>query len=151
MAEFELHHAYQTSLDRAGLAIGFGGLIGAALSVVLTIAGGHSGALGVFAAIVLGWLFSVLAITAVAAPIWLVLHTSGRRGPGHAALVGGVTGFVLLLFSQTYGFGLFDAPPSDMRTLLFRWLSAALLSLLFAGLTAVTGYAMWRVAYRRGR
>ncbi len=141
---------YHTSLDRAGLAVALGGVIGAAASAALTIAGGGVGPLAIVAAVVLGWVFTVLAIGAVGAPIWLVMHAMGRRGPGHAILVGGVAGFALLLFSQTYGFGLVDAPPSDMRTLLFRWASAAAISLLFATLTAATGYAMWRIAYRRG-
>lgn len=149
MSEYQLRNVYQTSLDRAGLAIGFAGLIGAALSVVLTVAGGHAAPLAILAAIVLGWLLSVLAITAVGAPIWLVMHVNGRRGPGHAMLIGGVIGFLLLLFGQTYGFGFADAPPIDPRTLLFRWASAAATSLIFAAITAATGYAMWRIAYRR--
>lgn len=142
---------YHTSLDRAGLAIGFGGLIGGALSTVLTLAGGRGDALSLLLAFVLGWIFSVLAITAIAAPIWLMMHASGRRGPHHAVLAGGAIGFTLLLFGQTYGFGLVDAPPSDMRSLLFRWASAAATGLIFAAISGATGYLMWRIAYRRGR
>ncbi|MBY0306316.1 MAG: hypothetical protein B7Y43_11005 [Sphingomonas sp. 28-62-20] len=147
MNELRMHH-HETTLDRAGLAVAVGGLLGGAVAMGLAAMGSTSGPLGLTAAFILGALLCALAITAVATPIWIFMHLTGRRAAGHAALVGAATGFVVFVFSQTYGFGLFEAPPSDLQTLLFRWASAAATSVILAAVAAVIGLVMWRVAYR---
>ncbi len=60
-----------------------------------------------------------------------------------------ISGFALFLGGQTYGFGLFAMPPTDSRTLMFRWISAIATSMILAGMSAAIGLVMWRVAYRR--
>lgn len=144
-------YRHETSLDRAGLAVAVGGMMGGGVSAGLTAIGTPSGTWGLIGAFILGSILSALAITAVAAPVWIFMHLSGRRGAGNAARVGAVTGFVIFVFGQTYGFGLFDAPPSDIQTLLFRWASAIATSLILAAIAAVIGVIMWRVAYRTVR
>ncbi|OYY67741.1 hypothetical protein [Sphingomonas sp. 28-63-12] len=139
---------HETTLDRAGLAIAVGGVLGGAVATGLAALGAESGPLALVAAFMLGSLLCALAITAVAAPVWIVLHATGRRRAGHAALVGAATGFIVFVFGQTYGFGMFYAPPSDIQTLLFRWASAAATSLVLAAIAALIGLIMWRVAYR---
>jgi hypothetical protein len=139
---------HETSLDRAGLAIATGGIIGGAIAAGLTAIGASAGPIGLVTAFVLGSLVSALAITAVGVPVWIFMHFSGRRRAGYAAIVGAATGFSVFVFAQTYGFGLFYAPPSDLQTLLFRWASAAATSVLLAAIAGVIGIVMWRVAYR---
>ncbi|OYY75622.1 MAG: hypothetical protein B7Y43_18750 [Sphingomonas sp. 28-62-20] len=151
MSERRQTRDYETSLDRAGLAIGAGGIIGGVIEAGLTIIGGTTSPLGILVALLLGSVLTALAITAIAAPVWVFLHASGRRGPGHALAMGGAIGFLLFLFAQTYGFGLLSAPPSDAGTLLYRWASAAATSALLATLAAGIALAMWRVAYRPRR
>ena len=142
------HH---TSVDRAGWAIVVGGGLCALMAVVLLAVGGQTDPAALAIAALIAWLLSAMAITAVAAPIWMIMHATGRRGPGHAMLVGAVTGFVLFAAGQTHGFGLVDAPPTDMATALIRWLSAIATSLILALASGLVGLAMWRVAYRRLR
>ncbi len=142
---------HETTLDRVGLAIAVGGLIGGGICAGLIAMGATPGPIGLVAAFVLGSLVCALAITAVAAPVWIFMHVSGRRRAGHAALVGGATGFIVFVFGQTYGFGLFDAPVSDIQTLLFRWASAAATSVILAAIAAVIGIVMWLIAYRSVR
>ncbi|WP_374138506.1 MULTISPECIES: hypothetical protein [unclassified Sphingomonas] len=139
---------HETTLDRAGLAIATGGIIGGAFASGLAAMGATAGPLGLASAFFLGSLLCALAITAVATPVWIFMHLSGRRRAGHAAMVGAATGFIVFVFAQTYGFGLFDAPPSDIQTLLFRWASAAATSVLLAAVAALIGIIMWFVAYR---
>ena len=139
---------HETTLDRAGLAIAAGGLMGGSICAGLTAMGASTGPWGLAAAFVLGALVCALAITAVAAPVWIFMHLSGRRRAGHAAMVGAATGFVVFVFGQTYGFGMFDAPPSDLQTLLFRWASAVATSVVLAVIAALIGIVMWLIAYR---
>lgn len=139
---------HETTLDRAGLAIATGGIIGGIFAAVLASMGASVGPFGLASAFVLGSMVTALAITAVGTPVWIFMHVSGRRRAGHAALVGAATGFLVFVFAQTYGFGLFSAPPSDMQTLLFRWASAAATSVVLAVLAAVIGIVMWLIAYR---
>ncbi|MFX7548825.1 hypothetical protein ABTJ50_21025, partial [Acinetobacter baumannii] len=87
-------------------------------AVALVSAGGLPDPVTIVATLLVGWLLSAMAITAVAAPVWLVLHLAGRRGARHAALTGGVIGFVVFLAAQTHGFDLVDAPVSDAATTL---------------------------------
>jgi uncharacterized BrkB/YihY/UPF0761 family membrane protein len=116
---------YETTLDRAGFALATGGALGGMLVLLLVLAGGQNDPASLFAAWALGALFVSLGIAAVAAPLWFVFHLLGWRRVWHAALLGAGLAMIVFVAGQTYGFGLFDAPPSDARTALFRWLSAA--------------------------
>lgn len=139
---------YETTLDRAGLALAAGGLLGGGVVLLLVIAGGQRDPLSLLLAWLLGSLFTAIGITAVGAPLWAVLHLAGYRRAWHAALLGSVLAMIVFVAGQTYGFGLFDAPPSDARTALFRWMSAAATSALLALVAAGIAAAMWRIAYR---
>ena len=139
---------YETTLDRAGFALATGGGLGGLLVALLVLAGGEGGLVSLLTAWALGALFVTLGIAAVAAPLWLWLHVIGRRKPWHAAALGAVLALIVFVAGQTHGFGLIDAPPSDDRTLLFRWLSAIATSALVALAAAGIALAMWRVAYR---
>ncbi|MBX3595744.1 MAG: hypothetical protein KF783_14815 [Sphingomonas sp.] len=141
--------SYETSLDRAGLALGAGGLLAGLAVLLLVVAAGQRDALSLVASWILGTVFAMLGITAVATPLWLVLHLSGLRRMWHAAALGALLAMIVFVAGQTYGFGLFDAPPSDHRTWLYRWFSALATSGLLAIVGAAIGAAMWRVAYRR--
>jgi hypothetical protein len=140
---------YQTSIDRVGLAIGAGGLIGGAIALILSVLSGQATPLGAMAALVLGTIMTALGITALAIVPWTLLHVNGRRGPVTAAMLGAAIGFMLFLGGQTWGFGLFAMPPMDARTLFFRWASAIATSVVIAALAAGIAVVMWRVAYRR--
>jgi hypothetical protein len=140
---------YATTLDRAGWALGVGGLLGGVMAMLLLAMGGGATFGSLCLALLLGGLLSALGVTAVAGPIWLILHALGHRGPRAAASVAAGTAFAVFLAGQTHVFGLSPNPPSDARTLAMRWLSGAGTSVLLAGLAALVGLAMWRVAYRR--
>lgn len=140
--------SYETTLDRAGLALATGGVLGGLVVLLLVLAGGQRDPATLLAAWGLGALFVTLGIAAVAAPLWFALHLAGLRRARHAAALGALLAMILFVAGQTYGFGLFDAPPSDGRTALFRWLSAIATSALVAIAAAGIGAAMWRVAYR---
>ncbi|MCW4463750.1 hypothetical protein OK349_18755 [Sphingomonas sp. BT-65] len=142
---------YETTLDRAGFAFATGGGLGGVLVLLLVLAGGQSDPASLLAAWALGALFVTLGIATVAAPLWFVLHLLGRRQAWHAAALGAGLAMIVFVAGQTYGFGLLDAPPSDARTALFRWLSAAATSALIALVAAGIAVAMWRVAYRPAR
>ncbi|MES2057018.1 MAG: hypothetical protein V4564_13865 [Pseudomonadota bacterium] len=149
MVEQVALRSYDTSLDRAGLALATGGLMGGLFAVLLVLFGGSWSLLPLVVAFIVGSIISAMAIIAIGGPLWLICHALGKRGPVAAATVGAVAGFALFLGGQTYGFGLFDMPVSDARTLLFRILSGIATSLVLAGFSAAIGLAMWRVAYRR--
>lgn len=139
---------YETTLDRAGFAFATGGGLGGVLVFLLVLAGGQSDPASLFAAWALGALFVTLGIATVAAPLWFVLHLLNYRQAWHAAALGAVLAMIVFVAGQTYGFGLLDAPPSDPRTMLYRWMSAAATSALIALVAAGIAVAMWRVAYR---
>lgn len=139
---------YEMTLDRAGFAFATGGGLGGILVLLLVLAGGQSDPASLFAAWALGALFVTLGIATVAAPLWFVLHLLGCRQPWHAAVLGAALAMIVFVAGQTYGFGLLDMPPSDTRTLLYRWLSATATSALIALIAAGIALAMWRVAYR---
>lgn len=122
--------------------------MGGAVWCIVAIGGG-AGALAAISAFILGTLFTAIAIGALAAPLWLVLHIAGWRQMRHAALLGAAIGFTLFLSAQTSGFGLGESPPADMATTLYRWASAVATSLLLAGVSAAIAVVMWAVAYRR--
>jgi hypothetical protein len=140
---------YDTSIDRAGLALGAGSALAGMVVLILLLLGGQRDPLNLLGGWLIGGIFSGLAITAVGGPVWLVMHVAGLRRAWHAALVGAVTAMVIFVGAQTYGFGMLDMPEMDGRTLWFRWLSAAASGVLLAGLAAGIAAIMWRIAYRR--
>lgn len=140
---------YETTLDRAGLALGAGSVLVGAISCVLLAIGGQAGLASFALGMLIGSVFGGIAITAVAGPLWLVMHVAGLRSGGYAALVGAVTALALFLGAQTYGSGQFDLPDSGARVWLYRGLSALATSAVLAGVAALIGLAMWRIAYRR--
>lgn len=141
---------YDTSIDRAGIALGAGSLLAGGIIVVLVLAGGRHDPMSIISGWVIGSIFSALAITAVGAPLWLVMHVAGLRRARHAALIGAVTAMAIFVGAQTYGFGLFEMPPMDNRAWLYRWASAILSSAALAAAAAAIAVVMWRIAYRRG-
>lgn len=149
MTERVALRGYDTTLDRAGLSLGAGGLAGGVVASILVAIGGPPSPLGIVVGFAVGVVITAMAAVAVAGPLWLIAHALHRRGPGTAALIGAVCGFALFLGGQTYGFGLFAMPAIDARTLMFRWISAVATSVILAGLSAAIGLVMWRVAYRR--
>lgn len=144
-----MQRRYDTSIDRAGLALGAGSALAGMVVLILLLLGGQREPLNLLGGWLIGGIFSGLAITAVGGPVWLVMHVAGLRRAWHAALVGAVTAMVIFVGAQTYGFGMLDMPEMDGRTLWFRWLSAAASGVLLAGLAAGIAAVMWRIAYRR--
>lgn len=142
-------HRYDTTIDRAGLALGAGSALAGVIVLALVLLGGQYDPLNLLKGWVIGSVFSAIAITAVGGPIWLALHVAGWRRAWHAALVGAATAMLIFVGAQTYGFGMFDMPALDGRTLLFRWFSALASSLLLAVIAAAIAALMWRIAYRR--
>ncbi len=140
---------YETTIDRVGLAIGAGGLMGGGIAVVLMLFAGSIGIGTLAMALLIGSFLTALGITALAAFPWVLLHATGRRGPISAALLGAAIGFILFLGGQTWGFGLFAMPAMDVRTLFFRWMSGIATSLVMAAMSAAVAVVMWRVAYRK--
>jgi hypothetical protein len=119
---------YETSIDRAGLALGAGSLMLGLITLLLLLPDGSHGAAG---------------------PLWLVLHVAGLRGPVAAALAGAVLTVTLFVGAQTHGFGLFDQATTASGAALFRWVSALLTAGLLGVLAAGIAVAMWGIAYRR--
>lgn len=140
---------YDTTIDRAGIALGAGSALAGVIVLALLLLGGQREPLNLLGGWLIGGIFSGLAITAVGGPVWLVMHVAGLRRAWHAALVGAVIAMVIFVGAQTYGFGMLNMPEMDGRTWLFRWLSAMASSVLLAGLAAVIAVIMWRIAYRR--
>jgi len=117
--------------------------------LALVLVGGQHDPLNLLMGWLIGSVFSGIAITAVGGPVWLALHVAGLRRAWHAALVGALTAMLIFVGAQTYGFGMFEMPAIDGRTLLFRWLSALATSALLAAIAAGIAALMWRIAYRR--
>ncbi|MCA1197050.1 hypothetical protein K9B35_03645 [Sphingomonas sp. R647] len=140
---------YDTTLDRAGFALALGGALGGLVVLLLVFAAGQRDVTSLAAAWMLGTIFSALGIAGAGGPLWLVLHLAGYRRAWHAATLGALISLVLFVGAQTYGFGFLAAPASDLRTALFRWISALGTSALLAMVAAAIALAMWRVAYRR--
>lgn len=141
--------SYETTLDRAGFALGAGSGLAGLIVLVLLVLGGGRDPLSLAFGWAIGSLFAGIAITAVGGPLWLVMHVAGLRRARYAALVGAITAMAIFVGAQTYGFGMFEMPPMDSRTLLYRWLSALATSGVLAGFAAAIAAAMWRIAYRR--
>ncbi|AJP74095.1 hypothetical protein [Sphingomonas hengshuiensis] len=144
-----LPRRYDTTLDRAGLALAVGSVLLGLIATGLIALGGRTEPATLVTGALLGSIFGGIAITAVAGPLWLVMHVAGLRRPGHAALVGAVTALAIFVGAQTYGFGLFEMPAMDERAWIFRWLSALATSGVLALIAASIGLVMWRIAYRR--
>jgi hypothetical protein len=142
---------YEATLDRVGLALGLGSVLGGGIALGLTLLGGDRDPLHLVMLFLLGTLFVGIGITAVAGPLWLVMHVAGLRRWYHAAMVGAFTALAIFIGAQTYQFGLLEMPALDGRTWMFRWISAIGTSLLLAIVAAVIGLIMWRIAYRRQR
>jgi hypothetical protein len=140
---------YDTTIDRLGLALGAGSVLAGTIVLALVLMGGQRDPLGLAMGWLIGSVFGGIGITAVAGPLWLVMHVAGLRRARHAALVAAVTAMAIFVGAQTYGFGMFEMPPMDGRTWLFRWLSALASSTVLAVLAAGIGVVMWRIAYRR--
>jgi hypothetical protein len=140
---------YDTSIDRAGLALGVGSGFAGLIVLGLLLLGGQRDPLSLAGGWVIGSLISGIAITAVGGPVWVAMHVAGLRRARHAALVGALTALAVFVGAQTYGFGLFEMPPMDNRALLLRWLSALATSGVLAMFAAATAALMWRIAYRR--
>lgn len=140
---------YQASPDRAGFALAAGGLVGGAFAAALVYLGSGPAPLEIAVGFLIGTVITAMAAVAIGGPAWTVCHALGWRGPAMAASVGAGAGFALFLGGQTHGFGLFEVPPSDGATLLFRWLSAVATSVVLALVAALVGWVMWRVVYQR--
>ncbi|MCW3836582.1 hypothetical protein ACFQ1E_09830 [Sphingomonas canadensis] len=144
-------HEYETTLDRAGLAMAAGSLLGGGVVTALLAMGGTSGVMELVWGTLIGAVFVSIGIAAVVGPLWLVMHVAGLRRARHAAMVGALVAMVVVIGARTWGFGMGDMPPIDGRTLAMAWLSALATSLLWALAAALIGLAMWRIAYRRVR
>lgn len=142
-------HRYHTSVDRLGAGIATGGLLCGVMAAVLWVLGGGSSVAGLIGTLAFGWLAGAMAITALGGPVWMALHISGRRGPGHALLLGAVIGFLVVLIAQTHGLGLGEEPPADRITMVLRWASAIATSLLCALAGGAVALVTWRAAYFR--
>ena len=138
---------YVTSLDRVGLALGAGGLLSGFVVMLLMATGGQRDPVALGLGWLLGAIFAMLGIVAVAGPVWVALHFAGRRGPVAAALTAAAVAMLLLAGGQTGGLGAF-APPGDAATG-YRWISAIATGLLVAVAAAAIGWAMQKIAYRR--
>ena len=132
---------YVTSLDRAGLALGAGGLLSGLVTMLLVAIGGRHDVLSLGLAWAIGAVLAMLGIVAVAGPVWLILHCANRRGPGTAASTGGALALLLLTAAQI--------GTSGGAVAGYRWGSALATAALFAVVAAGIGWAMQRIAYRR--
>lgn len=141
--------SYEATLDRVGLALGVGSALGGTLVLGLFLLGGQRDPIALTTAWLLGTVFVGIGITAVAGPLWLVMHVAGLRRARHAAMIGALAALAIFVGAQTWGFGLLEMPVMDNRTWLFRWASALLTSGVLAVLAAAIGAIMWRIAYRR--
>ncbi|WP_010185376.1 hypothetical protein [Sphingomonas sp. PAMC 26605] len=137
------------SLDRAGLALGAGGVVGGLFAALLVTVGSGFDPFPMLIGFIVGAVITAMAVVAIGGPVWLLCHALDRRGPWSAVSVGALAGFALFLGGQTYGFGIFAMPPGDAPGLLYRWISAIATSLVLALVSALIGWTMWRVAYRR--
>lgn len=127
---------YRTSIDRVGLALASGaGLSGLVASALVWI-GGEGSARAALLALLLGAIFAALAIAAIAGPVWLIIHLSGRRGPAAAAITGAIVGFAMMIAADLGG-GYDEA--------MSRMIGGGLMAAALAGAIAL---AMWRIAYR---
>jgi hypothetical protein len=140
---------YQTTLDRTGLALGTGGALYGMLAMLLVILHGARGVITLIEVLLVAAVLAMGAITATFGPLWLALHASGRRGPGHAAALGAAVALALWAAAaekvlRSYAF-------ADAGSAALGWLRAIGVALIFAAIGVTVALAMWRVAYRRVR
>lgn len=140
---------YVTSLDRAGLALGTGGLLNGVLVTLLVALGGETTASSLLIAFALGTVMSAVGLAAVGGPVWLVMHVAGWRRGRHALIAGALSGLILFVGAQTQGFGLAGTSTLSGAASGLRWLSAIATGLVFACIAGAIAWVMWRVAYRR--
>lgn len=138
---------YRTSLDRAGHALGAGGLMGAAPVALLGAISGSFDVAGLVGLSLVGGVVSMIAIALIAGPLWMAIDARRRGGPRAALMLGGGLGLLLAVAAQTEGF---DIGLDSAAAAPFRWLSALFTALPFAGYSALVGWIMQRVAYRSG-
>eukprot|EP01037_Dinobryon_pediforme_P030607 gene30607-34745_t len=130
---------YEASLDRAGLALGAGGIVGGLFAAVLVSVGSGLDPFPMLIGFLVGAVITAMTVVAIGGPVWIVCHALDRRGPVSAVSVGAFAGFALFLGGQTYGFGIFAMPSEDTPTLLYRWMSAIATSLVMALVSALIG------------
>jgi hypothetical protein len=133
---------YETSLDRAGLALGLGSGLSGLLVLLLLLFGGQRDPLALAGGWLGGSLFAAVAMTLVLGPPWLVLHVAGLRRAFHAALLG-------LVGAGTRGFGLFQPVAVGEDFSGQRWAAVIAMGLPAALMAAGIAALMWRVAYRQ--
>jgi len=139
---------YRTTLDRAGLALATGGLLYGVLAMLVGMRSG-AGAGALIEILLVGTLLAMCAITASFGPLWLALHASGRRGPGHAAALGGAVALALWGAAAQDVLASYAYPGAGEAAT--AWLRAIGAALIFAAIAAAVALVMWRVAYRRVR
>lgn len=144
-----LRRDYAVSIDRAGYAIAAGGMSTGLLIAGLVALGGQHGVAALCIAWLVGSIFAMLGLTAVAAPIWLAVHALGARGPVSAASTGVSIALFVSLGMQTYGSGILRSFPAGHDNLAYGWISAIATSAFAAIIAAGIGILMWRIAYRR--
>lgn len=133
---------YETTLDRVGLALALGGVLGGLGVALLALAGGTSDGFALLIVFAIGTLFWLVVITAFCAPLWLALHRAGYRRAWHAAALGAVLLPALLTIGQLMEM------PAGGDTMPYRWLRALATSALIALPAMAVALVMWRVAYR---
>lgn len=138
---------YQTTLDRAGLALAAGGGLYGALAMLLGARSGTASVPMLIAVLAAGTVLAMLAITATLGPLWLALHASGRRGPVHAALLGAVV--ALTLWTAAAHHMLASYAFADRASAAIGWVRAIGVALMFMAAGAAITLVMWRIAYRR--
>lgn len=135
---------YVTSIDRLGLALGAGGLLAGAGSAALSAYGGQNGPGGIVAAFILGAFVAMAACVAVIGPVWLLMHLTNRRGPGHAALTAGLVALALVIGGVGW-----RADPTSVAPWWYRLASGAATGAALGLAAALLGWVMHRIAYRR--
>ncbi len=138
---------YRTTLDRAGLALAAGGSLYGLATVLLALGSGGRDAGMLVELFAVGTVLAMLAITATFGPLWLALHASGRRGPGHAAVLGGVVALALWATAAEDALRSYAFATTGVAAI--GWLRAIGVALIFTAIAAAIALVMWRVAYRR--
>jgi len=151
---------------RAVLAILVGTLVGAAMVTIWLLAGAgdwrslqlHGLQIGILIFINAAVIWAI-ALLAIAAPLWIVLHRRNIRNWPAAGILGGGLTFVITLGLLTNGFGLMTpanlsakddggATWVDSRLTLHGWIVALEIAAICAIAGALVGLIVWRVAYR---
>ena len=149
LSDSRSRHHYATAPDRAGYAIAAGGVLTGALIAGLVALSGQHAPIALIMAWLLGSLFGMLGITAVAAPLWLALHLAGWRGPRAAAALGAGLALFIFLGGQLHGFGMLSPLPDATQSLGSQALTAIVTALVLAAIGAAIALMMWRIAYRK--